>query len=71
MPGGEAGVGVREPVVVVYAFTSSYSFIFRLSVSHDGSSVPVEGVAGCEDMKEHKGAVRRQNEKSLLALPFH
>ncbi len=24
------------------------AFIFRLSVSHDGRSVPVEGVAGCE-----------------------
>ncbi len=35
------------------------AFIFRRSVSHDGSSVPVEGVAGCETV---------QGEKRILIL---
>ncbi len=29
-------------------------FIFRRSVSHDGRSVPVEGVAGCEAVQGEK-----------------
>ncbi len=35
------------------------AFIFRRSLSHDGCSVPVEGVAGCETV---------QGEKRILIL---
>ncbi len=30
------------------------AFIFRRSLSHDGSPVPVEGVAGCETVQGEK-----------------
>ncbi len=45
--------GCRVPVF------HKLAFIFRRSVSHDGSSVLVEGVAGCETV---------QGEKRILIL---